>query len=115
MNFKSRLFLSFLVLLTAAPSQSKTIQNKLEKCNVYYNNRGKVFEAVDCRVWFNSSGRLYRVNVFLPNANRWYDWNSMNNKDVSQDQRWKECIRHTGKLGNQYQVCSVKSPQQFGF
>lgn len=112
----NRIFLSLLILLAAVPSHSKSIQNKLEKCNVYYNNQGQIFNSVSCRVWFNSSGRLYRVKVFLPNGNRWYDWDSISHKGwVEQDKRWKECLRHTGKEGNQYQVCSVKSSKEFGF
>ena len=111
----NRIFLSLLILLAAAPAHSQTIRNKLEKCNVYYNNMGRVFSETPCRVWFDSTGRLYRSKVFLPNGNRWYDWDASTQRGwVSQDQRWRECIRYTMTQG-QYQVCTVKSPQEFGF
>jgi hypothetical protein len=112
---KSLITSAFLILLSSTPSYATVVQNKLTQCNVYYNNRGRVYEGVPCRVWFTSSGRLYRANVFLPNGNRWYDWDSSVHNEVTQDNRWRECIRHTGKVGNQYQICSVKSPEQFGF
>ena len=94
------------ILLSALPSHSQPVYRPTT-CNVYYNNRGRVFEGVQCKAWF-SGQRLVRVNVYLPHAKRWYDW-STKFSDVTQDPRWPECIRHTGVEGNQYQVCTQKS------
>ena len=99
------------VLLSTLPAYSQPIYRGT-LCNVYYNNRGRVFEGVDCKAWFSNS-RLVRVKVYLPHAGRWYDW-STKYSNVTPDPRWKECLRHTGVSGNQYQVCTQKSPQQLG-
>lgn len=76
-------------------------------CNAYYNNRGRVFSSVPCTAWFRNE-RLTRVNVYLPHVRSWYDW-SIKFTNVTQDPVWKECIRHTGTLGNQWQICTVDS------
>lgn len=107
---KSLLFATLLLLPTPAFSQSLKYRNTT--CNVYYNNWGKVYSSLPCKSWF-SNGKLQRVSVYLPNAQKTYDW-STRNSNVTPDPRWVECIRHTGKEGNQYQVCTVKSPQQLG-
>jgi hypothetical protein len=97
------------ILLSSLPAYSQSIYRSTT-CNVYYNNMGRVFEGVDCKVWF-SNQRLTHVKVYLPHAKRWYDW-STKHSNVTPDPRWKECIRHTGKEGNQYQICTQQSPEQ---
>lgn len=104
MKFLIPLFSAFLFISPAVAQGRET------KCNVYYNNMGKVFDGVPCQAWFE--GRtLARVRVYLPHAKRWYDW-SVSNPAITKDKRWAECIRHTGKEGNQYQVCTQLSPDQ---
>ena len=95
---KSLLIPFFIVSSIIPASASQTT-----KCNIYYNNMGKVFADVPCRVQTNG-GRLMRVNVYFPHVNRWYDW-GVGMPGISPDKRWKECIRHTSAEGNQYQVC----------
>lgn len=107
---KSFLFATLLFLST--PVQSQGLKYRNTTCNVYYNNWGKVYSSLPCKSWFSGS-RLQRVNIYLPNARRTYNW-STSQSNVSQDPRWAECIRHTGSQGNQYQVCTEKSPQQLG-
>lgn len=106
------LFLTISIFLTSQPSIAQPVYRST-LCNVYYNNRGRVFEGVDCKAWF-SNQRLARVNVYLPHAKRWYDW-SVNHSTVTPDPRWNECLRYTyASSGNQYQVCTQKNPQQLG-
>ena len=97
------------ILLATLPVYSQPIY-RTTTCNVYYNNRGRVFEGVDCKAWF-SNQRLVRVKVYLPHAGKWYDWDTKYS-NVTPDPRWMECLRHTGKEGNQYQVCTQQSPEQ---
>lgn len=97
------------ILVFTLPAYSQPIYRPTA-CNVYYNNRGRVFEGVDCKAWF-SNQRLVRVKVYLPHAGKWYDWGTKNS-NVTPDSRWKECIRHTGKEGNQYQIYTQKNPHQ---
>lgn len=97
------------ILVSTLPAYSQPIYRPTT-CNVYYNNRGRVFEGVDCKTWF-SNQRLVRVKVYLPHVRRWYDW-STKSSSVTPDPRWKECIRYTRTEGNQYQVCTQKSPEQ---
>ena len=102
-------FLSLIVL--CSPALAYQLQVRETKCNVYYNNMGKVFDGVPCTAWFSYDKTLSRVKVYLPNAQRYYDWGT-GYSNVTKDPRWKECIRHTGKEGNQYQVCTQQSPEQ---
>ena len=51
------------------------------------------------------------MKVYLPHARKWYDWDTKHS-NVTPDPRWRECLRHTGKEGNQYQVCTQQSPEQ---
>ena len=97
------------ILLSTLPAYSQPIY-RLTTCNVYYNNRGRVFEGVDCKSWF-SNQRLVRVKVYLPHAGKWYDW-STKHSNVTPDQRWRECLRYTLPEGNQYQVCTQQNPEQ---
>ena len=106
-----KLILFASILLTSLPAYSQTVYRKTT-CNVYYNNMGRVFEGVSCQAWFNNQ-RLVRVNVYLPHAKHWYDW-STKYSNITQEPRRKECIRHTGKEGNQYQICTQHSPQELG-
>lgn len=91
------LIVPFFILFSTIPVSAK--------CNVYYNNMGKVFAEVPCRAQF-SGGRLVRVNTYFPHVKRWYDW-GIGMPGISPDKRWRECIRHTSSQGNQYQVCTV--------
>jgi hypothetical protein len=104
-----KLLLAASILHFASPAYSQSVYRSTT-CNVYYNNRGRVFEGVQCKAWF-SNQRLVRVNVYLPHANRWYDW-STKYSDVTPDPRWNECLRHTGVTGDQYQICTQKSPEE---
>ena len=105
-------FLLAASILLSTPAVAQLIYRPTT-CNVYYNNRGRVFEGVQCKAWF-SNQRLVRVNVHLPHANRWYDW-STRYSNVTPDPRWKECLRYTYEpSGHQYQVCTQKNPQQLG-
>ena len=104
-----KLLLAASILLFTSPAYSQPVYRSTT-CNVYYNNRGRVFEGVQCKAWF-SNQRLVRVNVYLPHANRWYDW-CTKYSDVTPDPRWNECLRHTGNEGNQYQVCTQKSTEE---
>jgi hypothetical protein len=103
----------FLVsLLTfSVPVSAYEMQYRETQCNVYYNNWGKVYAGVPCKAWFANTSTLSRVKVYLPNTKLWYDWGT-GYKSVTKDPKWPECIRHTGKQGNQYQVCTQKSPSQ---
>lgn len=106
---KKTLLIAF-ILLSALPVYSHSVYRSTT-CNVYYNNRGRVFEGVNCKAWF-SNQRLVRVNVYLPHARRWYDW-STKSSSVTPDPRWKECIRYTYEsTGHQYQICTQQSPEQ---
>lgn len=106
-----QLFLA--LILFASPAFSYEMTYRETTCNVYYNNMGKVFEGVSCKTWFTYDKSLSRVKVYLPHVKSWYDWGT-GYSNVTKDPRWKECIRHTGKAGNQYQVCTQKSPEQLG-
>lgn len=109
----NKLLISTLILLSTLPVHSSDIKYRKTKCNVYYNNMGKVFDGTSCEAWFNSNKNLVRVNVYLPHVKKWFDW-GVDYSNVSSDIRWKECLRHTGKEGNQYQVCTQQSPEQLG-
>ena len=76
-------------------------------CNAYYNNRGRVFTSVPCTAKFDN-GRMIGVNVYLPHVRSWYDW-SIRFSNITMDPVWKECIRHTNTLGNQWQICTVEN------
>lgn len=104
-----KLIIATSILLFGLPVHSQVFYRST-KCNVYYNNRGQVFEGVKCKAWF-SNQKLTRVNVFLPHTNRWYDWSTYYSS-VTPDPRWNECIRHTSTEGNQYQVCTQKSAEE---
>ena len=99
------------VSLTSLPAFAYQMQYRETKCNVYYNNWGQVFTAVPCKAWFDNTSTLSRVKVYLPNTKQWYDWGT-GYSNVTKDPRWAECIRHTGKGGNQYQVCTQQSPSE---
>lgn len=75
-------------------------------CNVYYNSATPVYTNVPCQAQFHNR-KLSRVNVWLPNARRYYDW-KVGQPQVTADPRWNECLRYTRKEGNQYQICTVK-------
>lgn len=81
-------------------------------CNVYYNSATPVYRSVPCQAWFRN-GKISRVNVWLPNAKRYYDW-KVGAAAVTADPRWPECLRYTMETGNQYQICTVKSPKELG-
>lgn len=101
-----------IVLLTSTYLQAKEIKNRPEKCNIYYNNKGRIYEGVDCRVWFDN-GALSRVYFYLPLDRKWYDW-STKYSQVTHDDTYSECVRYTLPDGNQYQVCTQKTPKQLG-
>ena len=82
------------------------------RCNVYYNSATPLHRSVPCQAWFRS-GRIARVDVWLPHAGRRYDW-TVGHHAVTADPRWPECLRYTREEGNQFQVCTVKSPQEIG-
>ena len=74
------------------------------RCNVYYNSATPLHRSVSCQATF-TGGRLSRVNFYLPNAGRYYDW-STTQRDITPDPRWRECLRYTyPESGNQYQIC----------
>ena len=104
-----KLLLATSILLFTSPAYSQPVYRPTT-CNVYYNNRGRVFEGVQCKAWF-SNQRLVRVNVYLPHAKKWYDW-STKFSNVTPDPRWNECLRYTTTEGNQYQVCTQKSAEE---
>lgn len=103
----------FLILLTSIPSYSKPVKNELTKCNIYYNNHGRIYEGVTCRVWFNDFKRLSRVYFYYPQNKQWYDWSDKYTQ-VTPDKKYRECIRYTRPEGNQYQICTQKTPEQLG-
>lgn len=107
----NKLLISTLILLSTLPVHASDIKYRKTKCNVYYNNMGKVFDGTSCEAWFNSNKNLVRVNVYLPHVKKWFDW-GVDHSVVTTDPRWKECLRFTGKEGNQYQVCTQQSPEQ---
>jgi hypothetical protein len=102
-----------LAIFASIPVYATEANYRDTKCNVYYNNRGKIFDGTPCRAWFDYSKSLYSVKVYLPHVNKWYSWGT-GYPNVTKDPRWKECIRHTGTEGNQYQVCTQMSPEQLG-
>lgn len=104
------LFLIPFFLLSSLPVVASSLQQRETTCNARYNNLGIISPNVKCSAWF-SAGRLYRVKWFYPKTNKWYDF-SVNNKKVSYDPRWKECVRYTFEEGNQWQLCTVPSPDQ---
>lgn len=107
----NKLLIASIIALISGPVYSYEMQYRNTKCNVYYNNWGKVYTGVPCKAWFDNTSTLSRVKVYLPNTKQWYDWGT-GYKNVTKDERWAECIRHTGKEGNQYQVCTQQSPNQ---
>lgn len=100
-----------LIVLVSSPAIANQLQKRETTCNARYNNLGIVSQDVNCTAWFDSSRRLYRVRWFYPQTKKHYDFSVMN-RVVSQDPRWKECVRYTFGDGNQWQLCTVPSPDQ---
>lgn len=100
---------ALLFALEAEAKQVPVLRNTT--CNIRYNNYGIVAGDVPCKAWFSPSGKLYRVKFLYPKTRSWYDWSVAQNR-VESDKRWAECVRYTQPEGNQWQVCTVPSPQQ---
>jgi hypothetical protein len=81
-------------------------------CNLRYNNRGIIYGDVPCQVQFVNR-KLNSVSFVYPRNNTKYSW-KVDHTTITFDPRWNECVRHTDKDGNQWQVCTVPSPNQLG-
>lgn len=104
-----RLLLLSVIFLPLSVSASD-LQYRKTLCNARYNNRGIVAENINCTAWFDSNQRLNRVRWYYPKTKGWYDF-SVTNSAVTMD-RWNECVRYTFPEGNQWQICTVPSPNQ---
>ena len=81
-------------------------------CNLRYNNRGIIYNAVPCRATF-SGKKVRSIALVFPSNGQKYDWR-VGAGSITADPRWAECIRHTSAIGNQWQICTVPSPPEFG-
>ena len=103
--------ISLLIAAALLPATPAVAQTRTTTCNVRYNNQGIIAADVPCDATF-SAGRLTRVRYRYTNG-RWYDWSTLS-PSVTPDSRWPECVRYTHHTGNQWQVCTVPSPDQLG-
>ena len=105
-----RALLTATALLSAAlPTMGQQVSTT---CNLRYNNQGIIHGAIPCAATFGG-GRLQRVAFALPATSAQYAW-TIGQPGIAPDPRWPECIRHTGATGNQWQACTVPSPNQLG-
>ena len=104
-----QLFSASILLSAVLPSSAQQVSTT---CNLRYNNLGIIHGNIPCSATF-SGGRLQRVSFTLPSNNAHYRW-TVGQPGISPDPRWPECVRHTGATGNQWQACTVPSPDQLG-
>lgn len=105
--FQTLIFLALLFGSTQADAKSLNTQ-----CNLRYNNRGIVYANVPCKAKFHNR-RLNAVSLVFPSNKYKYNW-TVGVGAITADPRWPECVRHTAKEGNQWQICTVPSPDQLG-
>lgn len=104
---------SLIVLMVLAPVGAyASDQYRKTVCNIRYNSSEILVADVKCEAWFGQSS-LARVKFYYPTTKTWYDW-STSQPQVTKDTRWRECVRLTTKEGNQWQVCTVPSPEELG-
>jgi len=104
-------FLFFFALVFQPLAVFSNTVIKETTCNVRYNSPNIVAEGVKCKALFDKKATLSGVNFFYTKTGKWYDW-SVSQSRVEKDSRWAECIRYTTPEGNQWQICTVPSPQQ---
>lgn len=103
--------LSLAVLAVSPPAHSRELAIGTT-CNLRYNNRGIIHGGVPCRAGF-TRGRISSVTFVFPTNQVRYSWR-VGQPGVTADPRWAECLRHTSAAGNQWQACTIPSPQELG-
>lgn len=104
-----RFLLPLALVFCSANANAKSFNTQ---CNLRYNNHGIVYGNVPCKATFHNH-KLHAVSLVFPSNGYRYNW-AVGSGAITADPRWAECVRHTARNGNQWQICTVPSPDQLG-